>query len=397
MRCYKCGNNLPPNSKFCQYCGEDLSNVKFCSFCGFQLKDGMKFCPQCGKDIRAIAPTLEGGHQDKKTYPDDPAVPSVGVDARDIPEPTTMEDSTEKAEKSASSPSDDSLVHKDKKKWLLVILLIMVGIIVGIFLWARDASYQKSEADMLEENATIPQTDLGDVNKDKESLTDRLYEKTAEGEKVQSDESASEAPPDYDRGGIFDGIEEDTPKASGSFEKIADVDSPPRSFQTEPKPQETQPESTEPVAPSEPVTPPEPVVPSVAQTTEATLQGIWVQEYMERQPFNRHILFKFTGNEVYYESYYSDNDGIAFINKEYGTFYVNENNSICIHTTRNETYFNDGTVDVNDQLNAHWAPRPITDLQSDTYTTSEILVYNRVNQIPPLVDNLVAEWTSQAG
>ena len=222
----------------------------------------------------------------------------------------------------------------------------------------------------IKENSGYPGRELPSIDSDR---LEKLKDAVAELE-------AGEANPDNNRGSIYDRINEDTSSADISFEKT-EVTDPPKSFQTVPNPQETEP------------TPPEPVTPSTSQLTEETLQGIWVQGYMDRQPFDKHILFKFTGNEVYYESYY--NSGSAeFVTKEYGTFSVNENNSICIHTTRKETYYSDGTVDVNDELDAHWSPRPITNLQSDTYTTSEILVYNRINQIPPLVGDLLAQWAS---
>ena len=53
MRCNKCGNELPPDSKFCQYCGEDLSKANCCAFCGAQLQENMNFCPKCGKQIQS--------------------------------------------------------------------------------------------------------------------------------------------------------------------------------------------------------------------------------------------------------------------------------------------------------------------------------------------------------
>ena len=51
MKCYKCGNQLPDDSKFCQYCGTDLSAGQYCKHCGEILNPGMKFCPKCGCKI----------------------------------------------------------------------------------------------------------------------------------------------------------------------------------------------------------------------------------------------------------------------------------------------------------------------------------------------------------
>ena len=55
MRCYKCQRDVPIDSKFCQYCGTDLSKVSICPFCKLQLQEGMNFCPHCGKDVRFVA------------------------------------------------------------------------------------------------------------------------------------------------------------------------------------------------------------------------------------------------------------------------------------------------------------------------------------------------------
>ena len=55
MRCYKCQRDVPIDSKFCQYCGTDLSKVAICPFCKSQLQEGMNFCPHCGKDVRFVA------------------------------------------------------------------------------------------------------------------------------------------------------------------------------------------------------------------------------------------------------------------------------------------------------------------------------------------------------
>lgn len=69
MKCNKCGNELPPDSKFCQYCGEDLSKANCCAFCGAQLQEGMKFCPKCGKQIQGRSVNLPSAaaHQSEES------------------------------------------------------------------------------------------------------------------------------------------------------------------------------------------------------------------------------------------------------------------------------------------------------------------------------------------
>lgn len=63
MKCYNCGQLLPEDSEFCQYCGtkiEQVGNVAskktiigrkkiFCSFCGSTINQETRKCSGCGK------------------------------------------------------------------------------------------------------------------------------------------------------------------------------------------------------------------------------------------------------------------------------------------------------------------------------------------------------------
>jgi hypothetical protein len=48
LACKKCGNPLPPNSKFCLNCGEPVVVGNKCIICGTELPAGAKFCNECG-------------------------------------------------------------------------------------------------------------------------------------------------------------------------------------------------------------------------------------------------------------------------------------------------------------------------------------------------------------
>lgn len=98
MRCYKCGKDLPPDSKFCQYCGEDLSHVKYCLFCGIQLQEEMNFCPQCGKDIRKT--TSDQPIESNGVIPaqDEEAIPVWVETAAIVPETAPIEGSEKQEE-----------------------------------------------------------------------------------------------------------------------------------------------------------------------------------------------------------------------------------------------------------------------------------------------------------
>lgn len=76
MKCCKCGNDLPPDSRFCQYCGSDLSEQKCCPFCGTPLQDGMNFCPECGKSVCDPAAAQSAAPNIPAPPPEETAIPA---------------------------------------------------------------------------------------------------------------------------------------------------------------------------------------------------------------------------------------------------------------------------------------------------------------------------------
>ena len=58
VKCAKCGNEIPQNSKFCPNCGsvngdtEKTEKIK-CSNCGYNYDKNVKFCPECGNAYNA--------------------------------------------------------------------------------------------------------------------------------------------------------------------------------------------------------------------------------------------------------------------------------------------------------------------------------------------------------
>ncbi|MBR4908599.1 MAG: SPFH domain-containing protein [Acidaminococcaceae bacterium] len=47
--CPSCQKLIPPDSKFCCYCGQGIPQFKFCSYCGQKLDNDAVFCKSCGK------------------------------------------------------------------------------------------------------------------------------------------------------------------------------------------------------------------------------------------------------------------------------------------------------------------------------------------------------------
>lgn len=193
MKCCKCGRDIPPDSKFCQYCGEDLSKFKYCPSCGAQLQDGMNFCPECGGRVRDAATeqpatlkdsvsTLEeavlpAGEDSAVVVPSavptelsEEQVPSVVFQEEqpdyhppDTPQ-STLEETVNNLEQSISGPGEEPQteegvleeahppatgspikkttevsgvpVGRKRDKWLWkVILCVIVVMVAGIYLW----------------------------------------------------------------------------------------------------------------------------------------------------------------------------------------------------------------------------------------------------------------------
>ena len=102
MRCYKCGKDLPPDSKFCQFCGEDLSHVRYCPFCGIQLQEGMNFCPRCGKDIRKTTSGQPIESNNVIPTQNEVTIPAWSKTAAIVPGTAPIEDSEKQEEPTTS-------------------------------------------------------------------------------------------------------------------------------------------------------------------------------------------------------------------------------------------------------------------------------------------------------
>lgn len=147
MRCFNCGNALPDDSQFCQYCGTDLSKKNCCKSCGASLSSEMDFCPKCGTHvgeeekgqvIYVSEPVDESGFAEKTPgtlvedthQTDGNSAPTSNENAAPVVETkTTQEPRTPRPPK--ASP---------KRKWPLLLALGLV-IIVGIGFFAlRDGT-----------------------------------------------------------------------------------------------------------------------------------------------------------------------------------------------------------------------------------------------------------------
>jgi membrane protease subunit (stomatin/prohibitin family) len=50
--CPDCGNPVPPDARFCPYCGNQMVILQSCPHCGKNLAANAKFCPRCGKETK---------------------------------------------------------------------------------------------------------------------------------------------------------------------------------------------------------------------------------------------------------------------------------------------------------------------------------------------------------
>lgn len=75
--CPACGGSVPPESKFCPICGEDIEQddetTAVCSFCGKIVAKSVSNCPRCGSEISS-----KGRTSDESTPPPDAKTENYG-------------------------------------------------------------------------------------------------------------------------------------------------------------------------------------------------------------------------------------------------------------------------------------------------------------------------------
>ena len=189
MRCPRCGQEVPPGSRFCQYCGGDLSGVRFCPSCGFQLRDGVNFCAQCGQGLQAAAPAWPEEPQDTVPFREEPvrptgaetavmtpgAVPAEPLEKQRVPEffseyPGNAQNGlpvktgqnareavsrlgeTAEGERTGEASPAGGIPRKRKRQgWILPALLCVIAMMAaGVFLWSQNAGGSSGQADISE-------------------------------------------------------------------------------------------------------------------------------------------------------------------------------------------------------------------------------------------------------
>lgn len=130
MKCFKCGNALPDDSKFCQYCGTDLAQGHYCSNCGAVMQEEMNFCPKCGHQVQGQRITEEPMVcSEEAVIADDEVVPEAAIDQE--------RESVDTAVGTAEPETvifEENLPKKRKKKWIpLVAVCVAIAGVIGFF------------------------------------------------------------------------------------------------------------------------------------------------------------------------------------------------------------------------------------------------------------------------
>ena len=154
MKCFKCGNALPDDSKFCQYCGADLTQGHYCGRCGAVMQEEMNFCPKCGQrthgeeDVVVLAPEVEPA----------PVFSSSIVEEKDERVPVAVIDTPEESCTPPEQPQE-----KKKKSRLPLILLGIAMILVGGFFAINGGKKGTSPAEVAKNVLYLEVYDRDDV------------------------------------------------------------------------------------------------------------------------------------------------------------------------------------------------------------------------------------------
>lgn len=129
MKCFKCGNALPDDSKFCQYCGTDLAQGHYCTKCGAVMQEEMNFCPKCGHQVHGQRITEEPmTHSEEAVMADNTVAPDVAIER----ESESVDTAVGTAEPESVIFEED--LPKKQKKWIpLVAVCVAIAGVIGFF------------------------------------------------------------------------------------------------------------------------------------------------------------------------------------------------------------------------------------------------------------------------
>ena len=107
--------------------------MTFCPSCGAEKKDGSKYCHNCGYEFKAV---------------------ESGVDQDPSPNAELNQDSSPKSElnqspNSAVETSENSHTLAKVLGYIFAILIPLIGLIFGIYLWSRDEENAKKHAKII--------------------------------------------------------------------------------------------------------------------------------------------------------------------------------------------------------------------------------------------------------
>lgn len=146
-KCPYCGAELNDDCLFCTECGKELPRGIVCPHCGASVNDGNVFCTECGKRMDEVPQATSSEHTKPKCphcgasmNEGDAFCPNCGKSINEV--------SAEHSEEQESQQASDVSEKSTSKKYLPIIVGVIVLAILGGGWWSYKSSMEKKNVNL---------------------------------------------------------------------------------------------------------------------------------------------------------------------------------------------------------------------------------------------------------